>query len=88
MKGQSLCHQCGKCAKPGSDVVVRYGAGGSIHKACVRPGETLVLANGGNLSSDFRSALQPQFCRRNEQSTNKPGRSVSRLRCLLNNLSS
>ena len=46
MQGQSVCERCGKVAEVGSGLVIRYGAGGRIHKTCVGVGEEVGLANG------------------------------------------
>lgn len=60
MKGQSGCRRCGKCVEPGSAVVISYGAGGRIHKACVLPEEATRLANGDVFNGAPASTLTPQ----------------------------
>lgn len=42
-----VCAICGKEARPGSAVVLTYGAGGRVHKACFSHNAT--LADGSHL---------------------------------------
>lgn len=47
------CAVCGKAAKPGSAVVVAYGAGGRTHKTCLLPGK-ISLADGSSYVSTVK----------------------------------
>lgn len=48
-KGLTTCRICRKESKPGSAVVMAFGAGGRIHKKCL-PAGRYMLANGEEYS--------------------------------------
>ena len=43
--GQSACKVCGEIARPGSAVVVDFGAGGRAHKDCIAIAQSSVRTN-------------------------------------------
>jgi len=34
--GQSVCAKCGKTVRPGGGIVLEFGAGGRVHKECLK----------------------------------------------------
>jgi hypothetical protein len=50
------CKVCGKKARPGSAIVLSYGAGGRVHRTCLDPDKVYTLANGETYCVPLRKA--------------------------------
>jgi hypothetical protein len=75
--GQSACSVCGQIARPGSAVVLNFGAGGRVHKECLARAQNSVPmhdpAPGGTERPFPQSVTMLRVCEGANQSRNTRG---------------